>query len=85
MKLKTRPEVITYEEPEKQHFINNYKNEKFYKSSNQNDQNSFILVIGDSMTNDLNSYDLKQSCKGARFMVRSLRGGKIKKYQKLSN
>ena len=42
----------------------------------------FILVIGDSMTKHLTSYDLHKMCKGARFMVRSL-GGKIKNIKNL--
>ena len=76
-KVKTRPGIVTTRNPEKQHFTENYKNKK------SNNQKPFILVVGDSMIKNVNSYDLKQNCTETTFMVRSLRGGKIKNIKNL--
>ena len=82
-KEKSRPEIVTYSQPEKQHFINNYKNKETSGKNTDGDKNPFILLVGDSMTKNINSYDLRQKCKGTKFMVRSLRGGKIKNIKNL--
>ena len=80
-KVKSRPEIVNSKQPYKQHFTNNYKNnDKFQKSNNKT---PFVLVIGDSMMKNINSYDLKQKCPEANFMVRALRGGKIKNIKNL--
>ena len=80
-KRRSRPDIVTPINPEKQHFDNNHKNIENARKVNSNTENNkkpFILVVGDSMTKNINSFELRQKCKGINFMVRTLCGGKIK-------
>lgn len=85
-KRRSRPDIVTTNNPEKQHFDNNHKNIENARKVNSNTGNNkkpFILVVGDSMTKNINSFELRQKCKGTHFMVRTLRGGKIKNIKNL--
>ena len=88
-KRRSRPDIVTTNNPEKHHFENNHKNIENVRnkvnSNTENNKKPFILVVGDSMTKNINSFDLRQKCKGTHFMVRTLSGGKNQKHQELNN
>lgn len=79
----SRPPVVTIQEPEKQHYTNNYKRGLDYSKKEGEQKNPLILLIGDSTVKQLSSYQLKKSCKGTNIMVRSLQGGRIKNIKNL--
>ena len=78
-----RPTVVTTKQPEKQHFTNNNNNRNRSKELPTKEKKPFIMMIGDSMSKDISSYELKQNVKTANFMIRSLRGGKLKNIKNL--
>ena len=69
-----KPHVVTQQSPEKNHFTNNYKNTK---------RSPLIALIGDSTLKNLSGYQLGRNCEGAKIMVRSQRGGKVKNIKNL--
>lgn len=75
-----RPSVVVYDEPEKNHFKNNYKKDLHLRRENNK---SLILLVGDSMVKNITGYQLKQKCKQTNVMVRSHVGGKIKNIKNL--
>ena len=77
MATNVRPSVVVYNQPEKNHFNNNYK--KDLKRVNK----SLILLVGDSTIKNITSYQMKQKCKETNVMVRSHVGGKIKNIKNL--
>ena len=86
-KIKSRPNIVTLNEPETQHFTNNKNIRATEKDRNEKPINNkpLILLAGDNMIKQVTSYDIRKKCGNVNVMVRSLQGAKIKNVKNLIN
>ena len=78
--VKSKPGVITQNNPVRNHFTNKHKRDTQPSSK---PSKPLVLIVADSTTKHTTSYEIRKLCKGANVMGRSLSGGKIKNIRNL--